>query len=103
MSPLSGDSVNNICVGLFNPLDQSWDFLGWMLQVVVHGYHQPSASVVESAHQGIVLPEIPHQLNSHDGIFRLPLNAAYRVPGIIGTGVVDEDELPCETRSIESV
>lgn len=87
------NAVNQVVSARLDGRQQTRDLLRRVLQVVVHGHHEPSAAVAETAHQRIVLAKIPHELYEHDPIGIFPLKVDEHLPGVIRARIVDKNDL----------
>ncbi len=78
-------------VSLVEDGEQFRDFLGRMLEVVVHGDDDGVLGGADSAQQRVVLAVVAHQV---DGVNPRVLRSemSHDVPTVVGTVVVDEDE-----------
>ena len=56
-------SINNV-ESLFQLFEQSRDFFGWMLQIVIHRHDQVVFRRADAAEQGVMLAIVAHQIQA---------------------------------------
>ena len=68
-------------------------FLGWVLQVVIHGDDIGAAHMAQARHDRVVLAEIARVFHIGDWHRRMPHQVVAHVVGMIWTAVIDQDDL----------
>ena len=69
------------------------DFLGGILQIVVHRDHKVAARMAQAGHDGVVLAIIPGVLDINQRDLRCGQQVPADLGGVIGAAIIDQHDL----------